>query len=146
MKTNDTNKKVYVGMVADILHHGHINILVIAYSKGDVTVGLLTDEAVSSYKRTPVVPYKNRKEVISSIRYVKDVIPQNTLDYTENLLLLKPDIVVHGSDWRTGPQQKTRKKVIDTLSKWGGILVEPEYTRGISTTDILEKIRNGYTD
>ena len=78
MKTNDTNKKVYVGMVADILHHGHINILVIAHSKGDVTVGLLTDEAVSSYKRTPVVPYKNRKEVISSIRYVKDVIPQNT--------------------------------------------------------------------
>ena len=146
MKTNAINKKVYVGMVADILHHGHINILVIAHSKGDVTVGLLTDEAVSSYKRTPVVPYKNRKEVISSVRYVKDVIPQNTLDYTENLLSLKPDIVVHGSDWRTGPQQKTRKKVIDTLSEWGGILGEPEYTRGISTSDIIEKIKNGYTD
>ena len=146
MKTNAINKKVYVGMVADILHHGHINILVIAHSKGDVTVGLLTDEAVSSYKRTPVVPYKNRKEVISSIRYVKDVIPQNTLDYTENLLLLKPDIVVHGSDWRIGTQQKTRKKVIDTLSEWGGILVEPEYTRGISTSDIIEKIKNENTD
>jgi len=146
MNIDGVNKKVYVGMVADILHHGHINILVIAHSKGDVTVGLLTDEAVSSYKRTPVVPYKNRKEVISSIRYVKDVIPQNTLDYTENLLLLKPDIVVHGSDWRIGPQQKTRKKVIDTLSEWGGVLVEPEYTRGISTSDIIEKIKNGYTD
>jgi len=146
MKTNAINKKVYVGMVADILHHGHINILVIAHSKGDVTVGLLTDEAVSTYKRTPVIPYKNRKEVISSIRYVKDVIPQNTLDYTENLLLLKPDIVVHGSDWRIGTQQKTRKKVIDTLSEWGGILVEPEYTRGISTSDIIEKIKNENTD
>ena len=146
MKTNAINKKVYVGMVADILHHGHINILVIAHSKGDVTVGLLTDEAVSSYKRTPVVPYKNRKEVISSVRYVKDVIPQNTLDYTENLLSLKPDIVVHGSDWRIGTQQKTRKKVIDTLSEWGGILVEPEYTRGISTSDIIEKIKNENTD
>ena len=146
MNIDGVNKKVYVGMVADILHHGHINILVIAHSKGDVTVGLLTDEAVSSYKRTPVVPYKNRKGVISSIRYVKDVIPQNTLDYTENLLLLKPDIVVHGSDWRIGPQQKTRKKVIDTLSEWGGVLVEPEYTRGISTSDIIEKIKNGYTD
>ena len=146
MNTDGVNKKVYVGMVADILHHGHINILVIAHSKGDVTVGLLTDEAVSSYKRTPVVPYKNRKEVISSVRYVKDVVPQNTLDYTENLLLLKPDIVVHGSDWRTGSQQKTRKKVIDTLSEWGGMLVEPDYTRGISTSDIIEKIKNGYTD
>ena len=146
MKTNAINKQVYVGMVADILHHGHINILVIAHSKGDVTVGLLTDEAVSTYKRTPVIPYKNRKEVISSIRYVKDVIPQNTLDYTENLLLLKPDIVVHGSDWRIGTQQKTRKKVIDTLSEWGGILVEPEYTRGISTSDIIEKIKNENTD
>ena len=146
MNTDAINKKVYVGMVADILHHGHINILVIAHSKGDVTVGLLTDEAVSTYKRTPVIPYKNRKEVISSIRYVKDVIPQNTLDYTENLLLLKPDIVVHGSDWRIGTQQKTRKKVIDTLSEWGGILVEPEYTRGISTSDIIEKIKNENTD
>ena len=68
MKTNAINKKVYVGMVADILHHGHINILVIAHSKGDVTVGLLTDEAVSTYKRTPIVPFKHRKEVISSIR------------------------------------------------------------------------------
>ena len=146
MNTDGVNKKVYVGMVADILHHGHINILVIAHSKGDVTVGLLTDEAVSTYKRTPIVPFKHRKEVISSIRYVKDVVPQNTLDYTENLLLLKPDIVVHGSDWRIGPQQKTRKKVIDTLSEWGGMLVEPDYTRGISTSDIIEKIKNGYTD
>tara|TARA_B100000287_G_scaffold89139_1_gene81568 strand:+ start:1770 stop:2210 length:441 start_codon:yes stop_codon:yes gene_type:complete len=146
MNTDGVNKKVYVGMVADILHHGHINILVIAHSKGDVTVGLLTDEAVSTYKRTPIVPFKHRKEVISSIRYVKDVVPQNTLDYTENLLLLKPDIVVHGSDWRTGSQQKTRKKVIDTLSEWGGMLVEPDYTRGISTSDIIEKIKNGYTD
>ena len=146
MNTDGVNKKVYVGMVADILHHGHINILVIAHSKGDVTVGLLTDEAVSTYKRTPIVPFKHRKEVISSIRYVKDVVPQNTLDYTENLLLLKPDIVVHGSDWRTGSQQKTRKKVIDTLSEWGGILVEPEYTRGISTSDIIEKIKNENTD
>ena len=146
MNTDGVNKKVYVGMVADILHHGHINILVIAHSKGDVTVGLLTDEAVSTYKRTPIVPFKHRKEVISSIRYVKDVVPQNTLDYTENLLLLKPDIVIHGSDWRTGSQQKTRKKVIDTLSEWGGMLVEPDYTRGISTSDIIEKIKNGYTD
>ena len=146
MNTDGVNKKVYVGMVADILHHGHIYILVIAHSKGDVTVGLLTDEAVSTYKRTPIVPFKHRKEVISSIRYVKDVVPQNTLDYTENLLLLKPDIVIHGSDWRTGSQQKTRKKVIDTLSEWGGMLVEPDYTRGISTSDIIEKIKNGYTD
>lgn len=133
--------KVYVGMVADLLHIGHINILITAYAKGDVTVGLLTDDCVETYKRRPIQNWKDRKDIISAIRYVKDVIPQSTLDYTDNLLMLKPKYVVHGNDWKTGPQQKTREKVIETISQWEGILIEPEYTRGISTTQLLEKIK-----
>jgi phosphoenolpyruvate phosphomutase len=133
-------KKVYVGMVADIIHHGHINILNIAASYGIVTVGLLTDNAVKSYKRNPIISYTNRLQIIKSIKYVNDVIPQETHDYTYNLKKLKPDFVIHGSDWKIGPQAEIRKNVIELISTWGGKLIEPEYTSDISTTDIINKI------
>ena len=99
-------KKVYVGLAVDIIHEGHINILKIAKSYGDVTVGLLTDEAIASYKNIPHLDYKRRKIIIQNIKYVKKVIPQNTLDYVPNLNLLKPDFVVHGDDWKKGVQKK----------------------------------------
>ena len=73
-------KKVYVGLAVDIIHEGHINILKKANSYGDVTVGLLTDEAIASYKNIPYLDFKRRKIVIQNIKYVKKVIPQNTLD------------------------------------------------------------------
>ena len=110
-------KIVYVGLSADILHNGHINILKIANSYGDVCVGLLTDQAIASYKNIPYLDYKKRKVVIENIKYVKKVIPQKTLDYVENLNLIKPDYVSHGDDWKTGIQKKTRERVIKTLKK-----------------------------
>ena len=118
-------KNVYVGMSADLVHPGHINILKVAAQLGDVTVGLLTDKAIASYKRLPYMTYEQRKDVIENIKGVVKVIPQETLDYKPNLELLKPDIVVHGDDWKNGVQSKTRQDVIDTLAKWGGELVEP---------------------
>lgn len=133
-------KKVYVGLSADILHKGHINILKIASKLGDVTVGLLTDSAISSYKKLPHLNYKQREIVLKNIKYVKKVVKQNSLDYRENLLRLKPDFVVHGNDWKSGIQKKTRKQVIDTLKKWSGKLIEPEYTKNISSAQIKNKI------
>ena len=133
-------KKVYVGLAVDIIHEGHINILKKANSYGDVTVGLLTDEAIASYKNIPYLDFKRRKIVIQNIKYVKKVIPQNTLDYVPNLNLLKPDFVVHGDDWKTGVQKKTRERVIKTLKKWSGKLIEPKYTKKISSTIIKSKI------
>ena len=133
-------KKVYVGLSADIMHEGHINILKIANSYGDVIVGLLTDEAISSYKNIPYLDFKRRKIIIQNIKYVKKVIPQKTLDYVENLNLIKPDIVVHGNDWKTGIQKKTRERVIKTLKKWSGKLIEPKYTKNISSSLIKNKI------
>ena len=102
-------KTVYVGLAADILHKGHINILKTANRYGNVIVGLLTDQAIASYKNIPYLNYEKRKVVIENIRYVKKVIPQNTLDYIYNLKLIKPDYVVHGDDWKTGVQKKQRK-------------------------------------
>ena len=133
-------KKVYVGLAVDIVHEGHINILKKANSYGEVIVGLLTDEAIASYKNIPHLDYKRRKIIIQNIRYVKKVIPQNTLDYVPNLNLIKPDFVVHGDDWKKGVQKKTRDRVVKTLKKWSGKLIEPKYTKDISSTIIKNKI------
>ena len=140
MKKNKKTKRVYVGLAADILHEGHINILKTASKLGDVTVGLLTDSAISSYKKFPHLDYNQREIVLKNIKFVKHVLPQNTLDYTKNLLYLKPHYVVHGDDWKFGIQKKVRKQVIQTLKKWSGKLVEPKYTKNISSTKIKNKI------
>jgi len=129
-------KKVYVAMSADLIHPGHINILREAQKLGDVIVGLLTDKAIASYKRLPFMSEAQRKEVIENIKGVSKVIYQDSLDYRINLEIIKPDFVVHGDDWREGVQSKTRKQVIDYLSKWGGELIEVSYTQDISSTKL----------
>ena len=133
-------KIVYVGMSADILHEGHINILKIANKLGDVIVGLLTDQAIATYKKLPNLNYNQRKAVLISLKYVKKIVPQKTLDYLENLNKLKPDYLVHGDDWKKGIQRKTRERAINALKKWNGKLVEPKYTKNISSSIIKEKI------
>ena len=127
-------------MSADILHEGHINILKKASKLGEVTVGLLTDAAIASYKKLPHLDYKQREIILKNIKFVKKVIPQDTLDYTKNLLRLKPNYVVHGDDWRAGIQKNVRKQVIKTLKKWSGKIIEPRYTKKISSTKIRNKI------
>lgn len=134
-------KKIYVGMSADLVHPGHINIIKEAAALGDVTVGLLTDAAIATYKRLPYLSYDQRKIVIENIAGVKAVVPQETLDYVPNLRKYKPDIVVHGDDWKTGVQSKTRQDVIDTLNEWGGELVEIGYTPGISSTQLHQDLK-----
>lgn len=135
------SKCVYVAMSADIIHPGHLNIIKEASKLGDVTVGVLTDAAIASYKRLPYMNYEQRAAVVRALKGVVEVIPQEQLDYIPNLLKLKPDYVVHGTDWREGVQAKTRQRVIDTLATWGGELVEPEYTEGISSTQLNKAIR-----
>ena len=144
---NFINKKkiVYVGLSADILHEGHINILKTANKLGDVIVGLLTDAAIASYKKIPTLNYKQREIVLKNISLVKRVIPQHTLDYRPNLKLITPNFVVHGDDWKTGVQKITRNQVISTLKIWGGKLIEPKYTKNISSTSIKSKLTNYLT-
>jgi phosphoenolpyruvate phosphomutase / 2-hydroxyethylphosphonate cytidylyltransferase len=127
---------VYVGMSADLVHPGHINIVQQAAELGEVTVGLLTDEAIASYKRLPHMTFEQRKAVVESLKGVARVVAQDTLDYVPNLERLRPDIVVHGDDWQSGVQRETRQRVIDALERWGGRLVEVPYTQGISSTQL----------
>jgi phosphoenolpyruvate phosphomutase len=118
-----------------------MNILKEASKHGTVIVGLLTDKAIASYKRLPSLTYDQRKEVVENIKFVDRVVAQETLEYTENLKMYKPDIVVHGDDWKSGVQSATRNKVIETLSEWKGQLIEIPYTKGISSTQLHESIK-----
>lgn len=138
-------KIVYIGMSADLVHPGHLNVINAGRKMGRVIIGLLTDEAIASYKRVPYLTYDQRKIVVENITGVSEVVPQETLDYTMNLQKIKPHYVVHGDDWRQGVQQETRQKVIDTLKEWGGELVEVPYTIGISSTIIQKALKDAGT-
>jgi len=134
--TTKYSDMAYVGMSADIVHPGHLNILSEAAKLGPVVVGLLTDEAIASYKRLPYMTFDERLAVVSALKDVTEVVPQETLDYVPNLIRLRPKYVVHGDDWKEGVQSKTRDRVIETLKEWDGTLVEPSYTDGISSTRV----------
>jgi len=134
-------KTVYVAMSADLIHPGHLNILQRACALGSVTVGLLTDQAIASYKRLPYMTYEQRKAVVEFLKGVDRVVPQETLDYVPNLRKYRPDYVVHGDDWREGVQRRVRTAVINTLAEWGGTLEEVPYTKGISSTQLNHAMR-----
>jgi len=138
-------KIVYVAMACDIIHHGHIRLLQEAQKYGRVIVGLLTDDAITHYKRIPYFGYNERKIVIENIKGVSQVIPQETLDYVANLEALRPHFVVHGTDWKQGIQSTIRERVIKTLKIWNGQLIEPEYTPNISTTHLLSHLECRFT-
>ena len=135
LKNTNTNV-VYVGMCADLIHHGHLNIIKEARKYGEVIVGLLTDSAIASYKRLPALSYEERKIVVENIVGVHKVIPQKTLDYIPNIEKLKPNYVVHGDDWKEGVQKQVRKGVINKLNEWGGKVVDVPYTKGVSSTKL----------
>jgi len=134
-------KTVYIGMSADLVHPGHLNVIRKGAALGRVVIGLLTDEAIASYKRVPYLGYEQRLAVIEQIRGVDEVVPQHTLDYTDNLRRLRPHYVVHGDDWQHGVQQHTRQRVIEVLKEWGGELVEVPYTENISSSALQRSIR-----
>lgn len=128
-------------MSADLVHPGHLNIIAKARELGEVTIGLLTDAAIASYKRLPYMSYEQRKIVVENIQGVARVVPQETLNYEPNLRTYQPDYVVHGDDWQTGVQARVRQRVIDVLAEWGGRLVEVPYTQGISSTALNQSLK-----
>ncbi len=122
-------KTVYLCFSTDIIHGGHIRIISRAAAYGEVTVGVLSDEAVAGYKRFPLLPYEERAEIIAHISGVSRVVEQRELSYVENLRRIRPDYVVHGDDWREGFQKPVREEVISVLAEWGGELIEFPYAR-----------------
>lgn len=132
---------VYVPMVADFIHHGHINIINTARELGTVVVGLMTDRSACQYKRLPTLPFEDRKKIVENLSGVDFIVPQDEPDYVGMIRQIKPKFFVHGTDWQSGVQKISRERVIQTMSEWGGLVVEPEYTNGISSTEINNRLK-----
>ncbi len=135
------NKTVYMCFSTDMVHSGHIDIIKKAKKLGKLIVGILSDEAVASYKRFPLMPFSERKVMFENISGVYKVVEQKTLSYKDNLLVLKPDYVVHGDDWVTGFQKPIRDEVEEVLAIYGGELVEYPYTNSEKLKDLERRSR-----
>jgi phosphoenolpyruvate phosphomutase / 2-hydroxyethylphosphonate cytidylyltransferase len=135
------NKTVYLGMTADIMHPGLINIIKQACTYGDLTIGLLTDTAIASHKRLPHLTYEQRKEVVGNIKGVKEVVPQNEWSYIPNLLKYRPSYIIHGDDWVSGPLRQIREDVYKIMKEIGGEVIEIPYTQGINSTALNEDLK-----
>ena len=100
-------KKVFLSIGAEFIHGGHITIIEKASKLGELTVGVLSDEAIMSYKGYPVLTYEERAKVVGSIKGVSHIIKKESLGYDKVIADLKPDYVVHSDRW----SEKTRDKV-----------------------------------
>lgn len=138
MDTN--NKTVYLGMIGDIMHPGLINIINEGAKYGNVMIGLFTDKAIATHKRLPYLTYKQRKQVIESIKGVSTIVPQDDWSYVPNLVKYKPDYLIHGDDWLYGPDKYIRDEVFKVMEAMGGKVIEIPYTKGISTSGLKEAI------
>ena len=136
------NKIIYVPMGADIIHSGHLNIINLAKKYGKIVVGLFTDSAIAEYKSLPLIDYKQRFEIMNNLKGISKIVKQETWDYSSNLKKIKPDYLIHGDDWKTGIQKKTREKVIKLLKNWNGKLVEIPYTKQPNIIQRKENIKN----
>lgn len=136
------SRTVYMCFASDIIHGGHIAIIKKAQKLGKLIIGVLSDEAVASYKRMPLVPASERKVMFENIAGVYKVVDQNTLSYRENLEKFKPSIVVHGDDWVTGFQRPIRDEVTAILATYGGKLVEYPYSTDPKYAEIDARTRS----
>lgn len=136
------NKKVYIGMTADIMHPGLIHIINEATKYGNVIVGLLTDKAIAEHKRLPYLTYEQRKEVVENIKGVSEVIPQEEWSYVDNLKRIRPDYIIHGDDWKNGPLREIREQVFEVMNEQGGKVIEIPYTKGINSSSLDKEIKS----
>ena len=134
---NLTRPFVFVPMAADLFHYGHINILLKAKKYGTVIVGLMTDNGIKRYKkRKPLIKFSNRKKILSQIKCIDKIIPLDGLKYVEYSKFYKFDYFVHGTDWKKNIQSNVRLRLIKTMKKWSGKVLEFPYTKGISSSKL----------
>ena len=136
------NKKVYIALSVDFVHHGHINLIQKAKKLGTVTLGLLTDKAISSKKELPYLNYNQRLQIVENFNGIVKVVPQNEWDYSNNILKIKPDFFVHGDDWNFNGEIDLKKSALKALKKVSGKLIEIEHVKDISSSSLKKKSTN----
>lgn len=121
-------KKVYTCFCTDIIHEGHLNIISEARKLGRVIVGCLSDEALIRYNRFPTISQDERVRLYRGIEGVDDVVIQNDMLYSDVIALLKPDYILHGDNWKSGPENVIREHVAELVSEYGGEIIDIPYT------------------
>lgn len=141
LENNENRPFAFVPMCADPIHVGHINILNVADQYGSVVVGLMTDEAMASYKRKPISSYYEREAVVKHLDMVDFVYPlEDGINYAKVASRFKLDFFLHGDDWLENNQKKSRENLIDVMKVWNGQVIDVKYTEGISSTIYNSKI------
>ena len=138
-------RTVYINFATDILHSGHINLIRRAARFGRLIVGVLSDEAIASYKRFPLIPFDERKNLFETLTGVYKVVEQRTTSLRENLERYRPDYVVHGDNWVTGHQRPLRDETVEVLATYGGKLIEYPFARGELYNTIDQRRRTEFS-
>ena len=134
-------KTVYTCFCTDIIHAGHLNIIEQACKYGKVIVGALSDEALIKYNKFPTISLEERIKLYESLEGVDKVVVQNNMMYDEVIEELHPDYVVHGDNWKEGPESAIRENVLKCLASYGGELVEVGYTYNPTVKKIDRQLR-----
>lgn len=134
-------KTVYTCFCTDIIHAGHLNIIEQACKYGKVIVGALSDEALIKYNKFPTISLEERIKLYESLEGVDKVVVQNSMMYDEVIEELHPDYVVHGDNWKEGPESAIRENVLKCLASYGGELVEVGYTYNPTVKKIDRQLR-----
>lgn len=121
-------KTVYTCFCTDVIHEGHLNIIQQAQKYGRVVVGILSDEAMIKYNRFPTISFEERLELAKNIPGVDEVIVQDTVLYDNVIDQLRPDYVIHGDNWLSGPMKAIRDRVEKKLGEYGGEIIDAPYT------------------
>lgn len=117
-------KTVYTCFCTEIIHEGHLNIIREAQRYGKVIVGALSDRALIRYNRFPTISQEERVRLYRSLEGVNNVVIQDDMLYEDVLSLIRPDYVIHGDNWRTGPESAIRAQVKQKLEAMGGALID----------------------
>lgn len=131
-------KTGYSFHAGDLFHVGHLHQLLECRKHCDyLVVGVLTDEAIASYKRQPIIPYPYRAVIYEALSCVDRVVPQDSRDPTDNLRVYKPDVLFHGDDWPDVPGTEYIESI-------GGEVIQTPYFHDLSTTTIIQIIKERY--
>ena len=134
-------KKVYTCFCTDVIHDGHINIINEAKKHGEVIVGALSDKALIRYNKFPTLSLDERIELYKSINGVASVVVQESMMYEDVIPGLKPDYVVHGDNWLSGPMSAIRERVVELLGEYGGEVIDVPYTFSENVRKIDERLK-----
>lgn len=134
-------KRVYACFCTDVIHEGHFNIIREACRYGDLTVGILSDAAMIRYNRFPTVSFEERIQLVRAVPDVSNVVVQADIMYDQVMEDIHPDYIIHGDNWREGPEKAIRENVVKLLGKYGGELIEIPYTYNDKVKNIDERIK-----